>query len=341
MSQPLTLITGANGEIGHGLIDALSESGDTGILALDIHPLDGDLRAKVRYHVTGDILDQGMLNRLSSNYEIRTIYHLAALLSTRAEMVPEMAHRVNAEGTLNLLHMASEHSLRDGHPVQFIFTSSMAIYGLPDLETKTGAPPVKEPKWNQPVTMYGCSKLYCEHLGRYYAAHYRQLDDNPDACQVDFRSVRFPGLISAFTVPTGGTSDYAPEMLHAAAKGEPYACFVREDTQIPFMAMPDAVRALRMLADAPRENLTNPIYNVAADDFNPTAEELRAMTLDAFPDAQITFAPNGPRQRIVDSWPAMVDDSRARADWGWQPEYGCERAFSDYLIPNIKARYGK
>jgi threonine 3-dehydrogenase len=184
--------------------------------------------------------------------------------------------------------------------------------------------------------MYGCNKLYCEHLGRYYARHYKQLAAEPMA-RVDFRCVRFPGLISALTVPSGGTSDYAPEMIHAAAKGEPYECFVRPDTRIPFMAMPDAVDALLQLADAPRQRLSRTAYNLSA--FSPTAEQICDVVLSAFPDAQITWQIDAKRQGIVDSWPADVDDSAARGDWGFAPHYNFERAFDEYLIPTIRERY--
>ena len=185
--------------------------------------------------------------------------------------------------------------------------------------------------------MYGCNKLYCEQLGRYYARFYKQLAAESKSGRVDFRCVRFPGLISATTVPSGGTSDYAPEMIHAAAKGEPFACFVRPDTRIPFMVMPDGVVALLKLAAAPRERLTRTAYNVAA--FNPSAEEILAEVLRAFPDAQISWKNDAKRQRIVDSWPEAVDDSVARADWGFAPRYDFASAFRDYLIPTIRARY--
>jgi nucleoside-diphosphate-sugar epimerase len=181
--------------------------------------------------------------------------------------------------------------------------------------------------------------LYCEQLGRYYAKFYKQLAAESQSGRVDFRSVRFPGLISALTVPSGGTSDYAPEMIHAAAKGEPYACFVRPDTRIPFMAMPDGVDALLQLAAAPRASLTRTAYNVSA--FNPSAEEVREVVLDAFPGAEITWETDTKRQGIVDSWPADVDDSAARRDWGFAPRYDFDRAFSEYLIPTIRTRYEK
>jgi nucleoside-diphosphate-sugar epimerase len=149
--------------------------------------------------------------------------------------------------------------------------------------------------------------------------------------------VRFPGLISAVTLPSGGTSDYAPEMIHAAAKGEAYDCFVRRDTTIPFMAMPDGVDALLHLAAAPREQLTRTAYNLSA--FNPSADVICDAVTRAFPDARISFKVDAKRQGIVDSWPAAVDDSAARADWRFAPQYDFERAFHDYLIPTIRQRY--
>ena len=174
-------------------------------------------------------------------------------------------------------------------------------------------------------------------MGRYYAKRYKQLAAEPLAGKVDFRSLRFPGLISAVTVPSGGTSDYAPEMIHAAAQGKPYRCFVRPDTRIPFMAMPDGVDALLKLAAAPRGTLNHTVYNVGA--FNPSAGEIREIVLEAFPDAEITYNVDVKRQGIVDAWPANVDDSAARKEWGYAPQYDLERAFSGYLIPTIRKRY--
>lgn len=333
----VVLITGANGEVGHGLIERLSQSGEQDILALDVVELDPALRGKVKATLVGDILDQDLIQRIASRYEISTIFHMAALLSTRAEFTPEAAHRVNVEGTLNLLHLAVEQSRSLGYRVKFLFPSSVAVYGLPDLPTKHAAPPVPEDLFNQPTTMYGCNKLYCEHLGRYYSEHYRQLAAAPEPYTVDFRCLRFPGLISAITLPSGGTSDYAPEMIHAAAQGAPYRCFVRPETRIPFMAMSDAIKALLMLADAPAERLSRRVYNVTS--FNPSAEEVAAIVKQAFPNAEIDFQPDVRRQGIVDSWAAQVDDSAARRDWNWQPDYNLDSAFQVYLIPTIRQRY--
>ena len=335
MRKKVILVTGAAGEIGTALIEQLLKQGVTDILSLDIRPLPEPLQSKV-IHTIGDICDRALLERLVSEYEIDVIYHLAALLSTRAEFTPEAAHRVNVEGTLGLLQIASDQSDWRGKPVLFIFPSSVAIYGLPDLSTKAQFPRLREWEWNYPRTMYGSNKLYCEMLGVYYSKYYRQLAvERP--VMVDFRSVRFPGLISAFTVPSGGTSDYGPEMLHAAAQGKPYACFVRADTRIPFMAMPDAITALLKLAAAPLEKLTRRVYNVTS--FSLSAAEFRDWVLEAFPKAEITFAPDLRRQAIVDSWPEDMNDNDARRDWGWQPEYNLERSFREYLVPNITRRY--
>ena len=329
------LITGAAGEIGDSLIKALSAQGESQIVTLDLRPLPPENSALVT-HVQGDLMDQALLARLVSEYEIATIYHLAALLSTRAEFTPEMAHQVNVEGTLTLLKLASEQSQWRAEPVLFLFPSSIAAYGMPNLETKAQFPKVREWEWNYPTTMYGCNKLYCEMLGIYYSQHYRQLAaDRP--VTLDFRALRFPGLISAFTVPSGGTSDYGPEMLHHAAQNQPYACFVREDSEIPFMAMPDAVTALLKLAGAPASKLSRRVYNITS--FSLTAAEFRDQTLKYFPGAQVTFRPDLKRQGIVDSWPAGLNDNDARRDWGWAPEYDLERSFSEYLAPNIRKRY--
>ncbi len=331
------LITGANGEIGHGLISRLAERNYVRIVALDLQELDESLKPKVHRAITGDILDTALLESLSATYNFDTIYHLAALLSTKAERQPVLAHKVNVDGTLNLLEMAVGQSRLQGREIKFLYPSSIAVYGLPDLQTKARAGKVKEHEWLTPRTMYGINKLYCEQLGIYYARYYRQLDAEATQGLIDFRALRFPGLISAVTVPTGGTSDYAPEMLHAAAQGKPYACFVREDTRIPFMAMPDAVEALLQLEAAPRQKLTRFVYNVTA--FNPSAQEIFNLVRHAFPKAQVTFTPDLKRQKIVDSWPADVDDSAARADWSWQPAYDLRRAFEEYLVPGVLQRY--
>jgi len=332
------LITGASGEIGHGLIERLTAEGMTQIITVDVRPLERPLASLIERQFVGSILEEHLMERILAEYEVDTIFHLAAILSTRAEFTPITAHEVNVEGTLKLLDFAQAEGESHARPVVFLYPSSIAAYGLPDLDTKAAASRVLETEWNVPITMYGCNKLYCEHLGRYYAEHSKQLAAEPGAGTVDFWAIRFPGLISAVTVPSGGTSDFAPEMIHAAARGEPYRCFVRPDTRIPFMAMPDAVDALLRLARVDRARVTQPVYNISS--FNPSAGEVRELVVRGFADADITFEPDLKRQAIVDTWPADVDDTAARRDWGLEPRYDLDRAFSEYLIPGIRQRYG-
>lgn len=335
--KPVVLITGASGEIGHGLVAQLGEMGQHDVVTLDLNDLDPEQKRYVKKHFIGSILDQQLLDRLLVEFEVDLVFHLAALLSTRSEFAPVTAHQVNVEGTLNMLEFAQKEGESHGRSVVFMYPSSIAIYGLPNLGVKAQAGRVKEHEYNTPTTMYGCNKLYCEQLGRYYAQWYKQLAAEPLAGRVDFRAIRFPGLISAATVPSGGTSDFAPEMLHAAAQGKPYACFVRPDTRIPFMAMPDSVHALLQLAAAPRANLTQHVYNIGA--FNPSADEFRTRVLQAYPTADITYAVHEKRQGIVDTWPADVEDAAARRDWGFRPQYDLESAFEEYLLPAIRRRY--
>jgi nucleoside-diphosphate-sugar epimerase len=333
--KPVVLITGAGGEIGHALVTRLAAI-DASIVTLDISPLDPALGRLVSREFLGSVTDRGLLERVMAEFEIDRIFHLAALLSTRAEFTPVAAHQVNVEGTLTLLEFAQREGESHGRAVIFVYPSSIAVYGLPDVATKARAGRVTEDEFAHPTTMYGCNKLYCEELGRYYARHYKQLsvDVTP---HVDFRAVRFPGLISATTLPAGGTSDYASEMIHAAARGMPYECFVRPDTTIPFMAMPDASETLLAIADAPRERLTRSAYNVTA--FSRSAADIRSTVQAAFPQAAITYKMDRKRQGIVDSWPADVDDAAARADWGFRPAFDFHRAFREYLIPTIRTLY--
>ena len=330
------LVTGAGGEMGHGLIEALAAAGRH-VVAMDVRELDATVRAKCRDAFVGDICDASLLDRLHAQYEIGEVFHLAALLSTRGEFAPEAAHHVNVGGTLNLLRLAAEQARSHGHPVKFMFPSSIAAYGLPSVEAKRANPRVNEDQFTHAHTMYGINKLAGEELGRYYRDHYRKLAKDRVPHPVDFRSIRFPGIISGDTVPSGGTSDYGPEMIHAVAQGKPYACFVRPDTRIPFMTMPEAIDALLRLAAAPSDRLTRTVYNVSC--FSPTAADFERLVRREYPHAAVTFAPDLGRQSIVDSWPEECDDSAARNDWGWSPTYTFEAAFEHYLMPKIRSRY--
>ncbi len=334
--KPVVLITGAGGEIGHGLIQKLQLMGRP-MITLDLVPIAGDLAGLVRQHYTGSILDKQILDRILTEYEIDLIFHLAAVLSTRGEFAPIIAHQVNVEGTLNMLEFAQHQGESHGRSVTFLYPSSIAVYGFANLQEKNRAGKVCEELYNHPITMYGCNKLYGEQLGNYYCNYYKQLAALESSMRVDFRGLRFPGLISAQTLPSGGTSDYAPEMIHAAAMGKSYDCFVRDNSKIPFMAMPDAIDSLLQLASVPRKDLSRVVYNVGA--FAPSVEQMKKLIFEEFPLAQIGTKIDEKRQRIIDSWPEDVDDSAARNDWGHAPRYDLNSAFRDYLFPKIKERY--
>lgn len=337
MTDKTVLVTGACGEIGQALVQELSKRGGHRVVTADIAPLPDTIKDLVAEHVQGDLVYK---IKTFYDYDFDIIFHLAASLSSKAEVATEEAHRINVEGTMQLLMLAAYRSEKYKKQVKFLFPSSIAAYGMQNLDVKKSAGCVKEDEYNTPHTMYGCNKLYCEKLGMYYSRYngQRHLDPNPPV-MLDFRAIRFPGLVSAFTLPSGGTSDYGPEMLHAAAQGKPYSCFVREDTKISFMAMPDAIKSLLMLTDVPREKLSHVVYNVAA--FALTAGQFRDRALKAFPGAKISFESNPRRQGIVDSWPEDVNDSLARTDWGWKPDYDVDAFFDQYFLPEIRKRYGK
>jgi nucleoside-diphosphate-sugar epimerase len=326
----VALVTGAGGEMGHLLVPALAARGYE-VVAVDLAPLPPGLAAGCAEAVQASITDTARMGELFARHRPQVVYHLAALLSRQAENDPERAHEVNVEGTLDLYRRARAGAAHAGQDVRFLFPSSIAVYGLPDARKKAKAGAVREHEWTLPSGMYGCNKLYCEMVGAYWTTRAARAGDPG----LDFRALRFPGLISAQTVPTGGTSDYAPEMIHAAAAGREYACFVREDTRLPFMTMPDAVEAFLTLAEAPRARLTARVYNVKA--FSPTAGELAFELRSRFPRFAVSFAPDPVRQALVDTWPGDVEDARARADWGFAPRYRLRDALDGYLLPALQA----
>ncbi|MEM9490817.1 MAG: NAD-dependent epimerase/dehydratase family protein [Myxococcota bacterium] len=309
------LVTGAAGQIGTDLLCALRASGDT-VFASDIRlPAPADDRdgsgLAAQWRVL-DITDRDQVTATLAEIRPDVVYHLAAVLSARGESDPQLTYRVNQQGTYHLLE-----ACRQAGVGRLILTSTIAVYGsdLPE--------PTPEDVALHPTTMYGVTKAAGELLGAYYAQRY----------DLDVRGLRFPGLISA-SAPGGGTSDYALYMYTEGIRTGTYRAFCRPDTRIPLMYMPDAVRALRELAAAPRAALSRCVYNVTA--FSPTAREIAASVMDAVPRVSITFEPDPARQAILDSWPRALDDSRARRDWSWRPDYDLAAMTAD-LIPTIQA----
>ena len=334
MSERRILITGAAGEIGHGLIHALSGQDDVRLVAMDLREIPEALTGKLESSHQGDICDRSFVEHVMSLHQINEVMHLAALLSTSAERAPEQAHEVNVQGTFNLLRVSAEQAQANEGSVRFIFPSTIAIYGV-DPREKDELPPIREFQALRPITMYGANKLYCEAMGRYYGRYYRSLSRGQRRTPIDFRCVRLPGIISAETVPVGGTSDYVPEMIHAAARGDACTCFVRPETSLPWMMMPECVDAILQLAEAPV--LSRCVYNIAS--FSATAGAFADSVRKHFPGAEISFEPHEGRQRLVDSWPADVDCVRAREDWGFAARWTLEEAMTEYILPAIRRRY--
>ncbi|RMD84618.1 MAG: NAD-dependent epimerase/dehydratase family protein [Candidatus Dadabacteria bacterium] len=337
MPSKTVLITGANGEIGHGLINFFAQDGSHKIIALDIHDIDDTLTDKCSF-IKGSVLDEALLEHIFEKYSFEYVFHLAGILSTGGEKNPLFAHQVNVTGSLNLLNFTRLAAKKREEKITFLFPSSIAAYGIPTLEQKKKAGKISEEQYLFPITMYGCNKLYIEHMGRYFEAFYGLLEPHRDTYPlIDFRSIRFPGIISAETIPTGGTSDYGPEMVHSAAQGKSYSCFVRQDTTLPFVVMPEAVDALIKLSEAKKSQLTRQVYNITS--FSVSASQIAGEVKKYFPQASISYSIDPNRQKIVDSWPGDVDDTKARSDWGWKPRYSFESAFAEYLMPAVIERY--
>jgi len=333
----ITLITGCAGEVGSSLVHQLAEHASESLIGTDLRSPRAEAHARLSAVHLGNIADPGLCREIDERHEIDRIFHLAGILSSGGERNPQLAHDVNVTGTLHILELARRQSERRGRPVQVIFASTIAVYGISCLATKRSAGVVQEDEHLHPVTMYGANKLYCEALGSYYTKFFGLLEEDSDRVKLDFRAVRFPGLLNAHTLPTGGTSDYAPEMVHALAQGMDYTCFVRPDTRIPFMMMPDALRALEVVSRAPRSQLTRSVYNISA--FSPSAEEIALLLNVRFPKGSISYRPHTQRQLIVDSWPEFIDDSAARSDWGWSAPSSFEAALDEYLVPAVEERY--
>jgi nucleoside-diphosphate-sugar epimerase len=306
--SPRILVTGAAGQIGSELVPALREKyGDRSVLATD--------KAVTRAQVVPGVLEQLDVMHLSSveralrTHQIDTVYHLAAILSAVGEANPDLAWDINMGGLKNVLDASVRHGVR-----RVFWPSSIGVFG-PDAP-KAGAP--QETSLN-PTTMYGVTKVAGELLTEYYYLKHG----------LDVRSVRYPGLISSEAKPGGGTTDYAVEIFYSALQTGRYTCFLREDTVLPMMYMPDALRAAVQIMDSDAERVRlHRGYNIAAVSFS--AGELAAEIRKHLPDFRVTYSPDS-RQAIADSWPRSIDDSVARSDWGWKEEHDLPSMVTDML----------
>jgi threonine 3-dehydrogenase len=309
MAPMRVLVTGAAGQVGTDLLPLMQDRGWE-VTCFDLAPEPKTLPEDVRW-IRGDVTLAPEVVDAVREVKPARIFHLAAILSAHGERVPHRAWRVNMDGTVHVLESARTFGVE-----QVFFASTIAAFGpgLPD--------PVPNEISMRPTTMYGVTKVAGELLGEYYEK----------AFGLDFRGVRFPGLISAVE-PGGGTSDYALYMYVEGMRRGAYAAFCEPHARIPFMYMPDALRAVLELSDAPKKRLTRCIYNIAA--LSPTAEAIADAVRARIPDVKITFDPDPKLQAILDSWPRQLDDTAAREDWGWRPAFDLD-AMSDDLIERVR-----
>ena len=305
------LVTGACGQIGSELIPYLRERyGRENVIAtdIDLEKLRGFEEPK--YYL--DITDREQIDKVIEETNIDTIIHLAAILSAKGERNPDLAWRVNVLGLHNILESAREHSIK-----KIFIPSSIAVFG-PETPDNPGDITIMRPK-----TLYGISKVLAELLGEYYFYKY----------DIDIRGLRLPGVISWKNPPGGGTTDYAVEAFFEAVRRGEYVFWVRPDTTLPMIYMPDVLRAITQLLEANRNKLTLRFYNVQGMSFS--AQELADVIKKYIPNFKASFDPDPLRQRIADSWPKRIDDSMARKDWGWRPEWGLEEMAHDMIV-NIR-----
>lgn len=303
------LVTGAAGQVGCALVAALGRRyGPANVVAADIKFPPSFFESSPP-RVRLDVTDREALAQVVQAHRIDTIYHLAAILSANGEKNPQACWQVNVGGLLNVLEVAREYSLR-----RVICPSSMAVFG-PDAP-RQGTP---QDTLLHPTTMYGVTKVSGELLGEYYFRRYG----------VDVRGIRYPGIISSEARPGGGTTDYAVEIFYAALQERRYTCFLREDTVLPMIYMPDVIEGTIQLAEADPARLTRHTdYNMTG--FSIAPRDLAAEIQRHLPDFEIAYAPDA-RQAIADSWPAAIDDRVARRDWGWRPRHDLAAMTADML----------
>jgi nucleoside-diphosphate-sugar epimerase len=304
------LVTGASGQIGTELLRTLRRRhGDANVLATDIQPLaDAELRGSGPFE-TLDVTQAARLDELIARYKIDTVYHLAAILSATGEKNPHLAWNVNMAGSYNVLEAARRLGL-----LRVYIPSSIAAFGPETPRDRTPQETVLRPK-----TMYGLTKVAGELLADYYVRRFG----------VDVRGSRFPGIISHQTLPGGGTTDYAVAIFYEAVKSDRYTCFLGPDSCLPMMYMPDCLKSVIDLMEADFAKLRHHAdFNLAAMSFTPA--ELAAEIRRHRPDFQIAYQPDF-RQAIADSWPRSIDDSAAREEWGWKPDYDLPAMVKDML----------
>lgn len=300
------LVLGANGQIGTVLCKALVKRyGKQNVILSDIR----EPKEQISQFEIIDVCDKAHIAKVIDQFQINTIYHLAAILSGNGEKNPALTWKINHDATVQLFDLCVEKKIQT-----IFYPSSIAIYG-------STTPKINTPQYTSfnPSTVYGISKLTGEMWSAYYHRRYG----------LDVRSIRYPGVIGWQSIPEGGTTDYAVEIYHGAIKEKYYNCFLRANTRLPMIYMDDVIRATIQLMEAPSENLTvRTSYNLASMSFTP--EELYESIKQFIPEFKIEYKPDF-RQQIADSWNESIDDSNAQRDWGWKPEFDLQSMTADMI----------
>ena len=310
MQKEKILVIGASGQIGVELTLALRNIyGNNNVIASDLRE-ENDLLKGTGPYVSLDVMNKEMLHVQVIRQNITQIYLLAAILSATGEKNPNLAWSLNMQSLLNVLDIAKEENL-----TKVYWPSSIAVFG--PTSPKQNCP---QQTIIEPTTVYGISKYAGEFWCNYYFNRYG----------VDVRSLRYPGLISYKSAPGGGTTDYAVEIFYEAIQHKKYECFLQEDTYLPMMYMPDAIKATIELMEAPKEKISvRHSYNISSMSFSP--KEIATEIQKIIPDFKITYKEDS-RQNIANSWPKSIDDSVARRDWNWKHEYNLESMTKDMLL---------
>jgi nucleoside-diphosphate-sugar epimerase len=313
------LVTGAVGQIGSELTMELRKKyGGNNVIAAGHRKAPSEELLQSGPFEYIDVIDRDRIEKVVRKYDIDTIYHLAAVLSAVGEETPQLTWNVNINSLRNILETAREHGM-----ARIFWPSSIAVFGLETPRVNTPQDTVLAPR-----TMYGVTKVAGELLCNYYYTRFG----------LDVRSVRYPGIISNYAPPGGGTTDYAVEMFYDAIKRKHYTCYVREDTALPMMYMPDCIKAAIGIMEAnPSRIRCHRGYNVAGVSFS--AGELAAEVQRHIPEFKCEYSPDF-RQEIADSWPMSIDDSLARKEWGWKPTFDLAAMTSD-MIEKLKKRFAE
>jgi len=319
------LITGFNGEIGRQTLLSLSNQ-ETHVIALDIHQSD-IIYDNVTY-IKDSILNEDVIKSIFTDYHITEVYHFAALLSQSANKNPQLAHEVNEEGSKQIINAAMDHGKKHQSFVKLFFPSSIAVYGPRKLIN------AKEQDIMKPDTIYGCNKLAIEQFGTQ-----KHEESIGLGCGIDFRCLRFPGIISPYTIPSGGTTDFAPEMLHKAYNNKNYTCKLDANTVLPFLGIKNTINSISQIMNP--KNIESKLRTFNVQEISLSPKDIVIELQKEFPKFIVDYNIDSKFQSIADTWPENLNCDEAIKKWNFRINDNKNEIFNDYLIPEIRNHYDK